>query len=341
VIADPITESMRDPNHSLQEGTGMSLVTQQSGATDPEHDPPTEPAVDGRQLRAVRALHKQAGSGGLNRTPEGKAKSSKNATKVGIFSKSPVVGDERPEDWEALRQGLWDSFQPFGYLEEMLVDEMALNRQQKARLNRFMDGIVQHQFDALNHFDRDTHLACYLNLPLDEAAWFVSDPESALECLDALEKDGTETALEIYQVEPLLLALSIACGLDPTFRWPNVPEGQEVGDVEGWNVGLVRQCLEAAAAQRKQEPERVIKEARAEAEAAGFRQYLRRQAIEHREKLRAAQALLPADRELEKIMRYGTYLDKEYERLTRHLENSQRARANSLPPSIRIDIQEA
>ena len=48
--------------------------------------------------------------------------------KAGIFSQSPVVGDERPEDWEAHRQGFWDSLQPVGYYEEMTVDDMALNR---------------------------------------------------------------------------------------------------------------------------------------------------------------------------------------------------------------------
>ena len=103
VIGYPITESMGDTHHSLQEGTAMSLITQ-SGATDPEHDPPTEPEIDGRRPRAVPAPRKRAGSGGP-RTPAGKAKSSKNAMKAGIFSKSPVVGDERPEDWEAHRQG--------------------------------------------------------------------------------------------------------------------------------------------------------------------------------------------------------------------------------------------
>jgi hypothetical protein len=108
-------------------------VTTQSGAADPEHDPSTKSEADDGQLLAVSAPRKRTGSGGP-RSPEGKAKSSKNATKAGIFSKSPVLGDERRKDWGALRQGLWDSFQPFGYLEEMLVDELALNRQQKARL---------------------------------------------------------------------------------------------------------------------------------------------------------------------------------------------------------------
>ena len=88
----------------------MSVITQ-SGATDPEDDPPTKSEVDGGRLRAVSAPRKPAGSGGP-RSPEGKAKSSKNATKAGIFSKSPVLGDERPKDWQALRQGLWDSSSP-------------------------------------------------------------------------------------------------------------------------------------------------------------------------------------------------------------------------------------
>ena len=153
------------------------------------------------------------------------------------------------------------------------------------------------------------------------------------------ENDRTETALEIYQVEPFLLALTISCGLDPTFRWPNVPESQEVGDVEGWNVGLVHQCLEAAATQSKKDPERVIKEAREEAEKAAFHQHLRRRTSEQQEQLRAAQALLPPDKDLERFKNLTNTLNKEYDRLVRNLENAQ-PRANSLPPPIRIDIQE-
>jgi hypothetical protein len=318
----------------------MTQAITQSAATDPEHHPPTEPEVDGRRLPVVPAPPKRARSGGP-RTHGGKLKSSKNAMKAGIFSKSPVVGDEQPEDWEALRQGLWDHFQPVGYHEEMLVDQIALNRQQMARLNRSMNGIVRHQFDALHQVDRHTLTRRFVDLPPDEAVWFFGgDPESALEALDALKMDAAETALEFYQVEPFLLALTISCDLDPNFRWPCVPAGQEVGDVEGWNVGLVRQCLEAAAAQCKKEPERVIKEAREEVKTAMFHQHLRRRTSEHRGQLRADQALLPPDKELEKSMRYMAAFDKQYDRLMRHLENSQRARANSLPPPIRIDIQE-
>ena len=139
-------------------------------------------------------------------------------------------------------------------------------------------------------------------------------------------------------MEPLLLALSIACGLDPKFRWPTVPEGQEVGDVEDWNVGLVHQCVQAAAECNK-EPERVIKEARREADSAAFHQRLRRQVSE----LRAAagrQGSAPCEQGTREDHALRDLSHKEYNTLIRNLENSQRARANSLPPPIRFDVQE-
>jgi hypothetical protein len=306
---------------------------------DRKNDSSTQAQVDGPRLRTVTASNR-ASSGGGPRTPQGKAKSSKNAMKSGIFSKSPIVGDEKEEDWEKHRQGLWDSFQPVGSYEEMLVDQIALNRQQKARLQRSMDGVVQHQLDELHQVHRETLIDHLDGLPADEAIWFGFNPDEAVLTLEMVDKDSDDTALEFYQVEPVLVALRLSCELDADFTWSCVPEGLQPEDVETWNLGLIRQCLEAAATHSKKELQQVRDEALEEAEKAAFLKYLRREAAKHQYHLRAARALLPPAKDLELNMRYTASLDKEFERLIRHLENSQRARANALPPPIRIDVHE-
>lgn len=59
------------------------------------------------------------------RTPEGKATSKLNATTHGIFSRVAVLKEESHEDYDALLDGLQQSFQPVGTLEAVLVDKMA------------------------------------------------------------------------------------------------------------------------------------------------------------------------------------------------------------------------
>jgi hypothetical protein len=59
------------------------------------------------------------------KTAEGKAASSKNAFKHGIYSKFACIPGEDPEKLDALREDLRAEHQPASITEEMLVDELA------------------------------------------------------------------------------------------------------------------------------------------------------------------------------------------------------------------------
>ena len=59
------------------------------------------------------------------KTVEGKAASSKNAFKHGLYSKSACIPGENPEDLDALRADLRAEHQPASPTEEILVDELA------------------------------------------------------------------------------------------------------------------------------------------------------------------------------------------------------------------------
>jgi hypothetical protein len=59
------------------------------------------------------------------KTAEGKAASSKNVLKHGIYSKFACIPGEDPEKLDALRQDLRAEHQPASLTEEMLVDELA------------------------------------------------------------------------------------------------------------------------------------------------------------------------------------------------------------------------
>ncbi len=58
-------------------------------------------------------------------SPEGKARSSKNAIRHGCYVEDLLLGNEDPTDWEALLNDFIARFQPIGRAETGLVEEMA------------------------------------------------------------------------------------------------------------------------------------------------------------------------------------------------------------------------
>jgi hypothetical protein len=76
-------------------------------------------------------------------TPEGKARSSKNALRHGAYSTLPVVpGLEWSEDWETHRDGIFKSLDPEGALEEALAERVALCFWRLNRVHRYETAIT-------------------------------------------------------------------------------------------------------------------------------------------------------------------------------------------------------
>jgi hypothetical protein len=81
---------------------------------------------------AVNRANAQKSSG--PKTEQGKAVSSRNSFKHGLYSKAIVIPGEDPAAFEALRADLAAEHRPVGLTEEMLVDEVA---QHYWRMKRF------------------------------------------------------------------------------------------------------------------------------------------------------------------------------------------------------------
>jgi len=69
-------------------------------------------------------------------TAEGKARSSLNALKLGIFSQNRFISGEKPEDFEQLREQIASDVRAQGVLELCYVDEIAFVIWKKKRLNQ-------------------------------------------------------------------------------------------------------------------------------------------------------------------------------------------------------------
>ena len=91
------------------------------------------------------------------RTQRGKAASSRNAFKHGIQAGGVVIhGIEKYEEWEALRDGIVESLQPDGVLENMLAERVALCLWKLRRLDRWQAVITRRSMDAT---DEELHHA--------------------------------------------------------------------------------------------------------------------------------------------------------------------------------------
>ena len=78
--------------------------------------------VSQRQLEANRANAKRSTG---PKSTSGKARSRLNAVTHGLTTRQLVVGAEKPEDFDALREALFADLEPSGALQCELVDEIA------------------------------------------------------------------------------------------------------------------------------------------------------------------------------------------------------------------------
>src|SRR5262245_58796594 len=76
------------------------------------------------------------------KTPEGRAASSRNATKHSLTSKQIVIPGEDPAEYDAHRADLVDAFKPANAVESELVDELAANSWRLKRAHRIETAVL-------------------------------------------------------------------------------------------------------------------------------------------------------------------------------------------------------
>ena len=94
-------------------------------------------SVSPRKLAANRA-NAQHSTG--PQTADGKAKSSQNSRKHGFFARKPLpAGEDGEQLWEEYRDlvdGIWEYYQPEGYMEGLLTEKIAT---ESIRFSRLLD----------------------------------------------------------------------------------------------------------------------------------------------------------------------------------------------------------
>jgi len=99
-----------------------------------------------QQITANR-LNAQKSTG--PRTPEGKACVSLNARKHGLTGRDVVMPNERPEDYDAFREGLLNSLDPYGDLEGMLADRIVVDAWRLRRVPMLEAALSRRSYQAI------------------------------------------------------------------------------------------------------------------------------------------------------------------------------------------------
>jgi hypothetical protein len=255
-------------------------------------------------------------------TPGGKARSSRNALRHGVYSALPVVpGLEWNEDWETHRAGILKSLAPEGTLEEALAERVALCFWRLNRVHRYETAITSVGLERIEEQLRPRPPAVKMSFPglePDENNLDTLQPEEALgkilkelkEKRDTVEMwEGTHRLLEQL---PELSDDTPVSGDDAYGVFEDLlgalPEETECPDIEdseflasvgmpeeelddayrwdGWTAGMVRQGVAELAESVGIAPEKLL------AKAAKKRRGIQEQNMDEVQRLEATVKVL-------------------------------------------------
>jgi len=286
------------------------------------------------------------------RTPEGKALTSKNATRHGVLSALAVVpGLEKAADWEAHHGGIVAALAPVGPLETLLAERVALGAWRLLRVARYEREAVAVSLETVEatvaaglaheagySATKEDHHPRALRAALrggeavlrERTRFYASLPrrgetkplpqEEAEEVLESLWKLTEDVDLETLPVEGL-------------------PEGETVTDFGEWTVGLFRRTLEALAAAAGTTTDALVAEdlnrLRTKVQEAREEE---REARGRVDRLRRSRTL-PEEGVLDKVTRYESHLERSLFKALHELQRLQAARKGGfVPPPAAMDV---
>lgn len=301
-------------------------------------------------LKKLEANRRNALKSTGPRSPEGKARSSRNGTRHGLYAVDPALpGLERRETWEAHREGVLRSLAPDGYLEEVLAERVAFLLWRLRRVARYEREAVLASWRRAE--DVPSFHAVAGGTPLLSPEAYRSAREEADRDLRFLERlaglpdgeplDGEEAASALWtvheeaarQAEVEELHVSVA----------GLPDDEdERADFDGWTAGLFRGAVAAYARTLNLTPEdlhgdalRTVRYKRDTAERNEKKAFEARQAERHKR-------LLLKGELVDKVTKYETTVERSLFRTLHELQRLQAARAGGpvlAPVAVDVDVE--
>jgi len=159
------------------------------------------------------------------RTLEGKAKSSRNATKHGLLSSQVVLESEDRQELDSLRRDLAAQLSPVGALEELLVDRIVEGFWRLGRAARVERALMEDCYrERMDGADRESRLVTLTGGPQDDdidqrlERWEARRPRLALidmianETLEKIQRYETTIERQTYRALHELQRLQAAQG---------------------------------------------------------------------------------------------------------------------------------
>ena len=222
------------------------------------------------------------------------------------------------------------------YVEECLVRRAALAEWKLERIERYEQAVIQNQMESILDSDPEP------SEDLDARVWQNTDPAGALRIFVELFAIGDDIHLEMGTVTASLEVIRWVIGNDILMDGADVQGSAKLlfDDRLGYRSGALRRLVETAAARTgdsgQQLAEKCIVVLQVAALGEGMR--LKRHAVQKLRKAR--EAILPDEETQKNNERHRAHYERSRVRAFADFEVLQRARNKSLPPPLRIHLEE-
>lgn len=276
------------------------------------------------------------------RTDLGKRRSSRNAIKFGILSNALLLKGESRSDYKALLEGLVETLQPDGKLEELLVDMLA------TILWRYRRRLVAERAEVqrIAECPRETNQTPLTGVSMEtftftEADTMISridDPDVFARCLELLSNLSQEITDKGFDEKRNSSVLNTIYGE------PGTPHTRQVLHEEyaGWSY-TARVTEDERAREGYATPEQckqnVLQAISAEIKYLKKDQVSRELVKSERRKVELLRQSVPYSPGLDHLLRYETSLDRALDRTLSRLERLQWIRKGQpLPPQLDVKV---
>jgi hypothetical protein len=327
----------------------------------PEYHEPKRPTSERRILANRKNALRSTGP----KTERGKRAVSRNAIKHGLLAREVVItagdGEENLEEFNALLERLWESYEPMGVVEESLIQTIATCWWRKARVIRAENGEIRKRLDTLK-LDQALRNSDTVNLTLVvsnlELGFF--DRENPADKIPSTEQwaaiQGHQTTLRAHRNGLLYLRAVLETAKAEMAKDGFLSDGTRsdiIREFGCWDYLLSLQCSQAGPPASKTEARSSEKIADPQTQQRANTVAVIEDRLERIRKFNgyalrsenltadaeARRFSFPSSDATDKLIRYEAHLDRQLYRAMDELERQQRRRkGESVPPPLNVNL---
>jgi hypothetical protein len=256
---------------------------------------------------------------------------------------------ERKEDWEEHREGVLESLQPEGHLEEVLAERVALLTWRLHRVTRYeTEAIALSQEKIEDDLAEKRRFGSYLLGPShpEDVRGALQDALRAQRLIKRFPKLPDDKGLSGPEAASILNLVWGQVDEEVEAEEVQIPEAipewasleEYMAEWDGWTVSLVRECISAIASAAKEDQEELVEAATESARLEIISAKAAAERVEQDLARMSRERLLPDEKTLEKVSRYEAHLSRLMFKALHELEAIQVRRSGGAAPLARLDV---